>query len=67
MLNNSRYLLDDPHTFNGNSHYKSFAIFLSNHRKFVSDDLVIYSLQRSKQIADEKKANVIRVKALRKD
>ena len=54
-------------TFNGNSHYKSFAIFLSNRSEFLSDDLVIHSLQRSKRIADEKKANVIRVKALRKD
>ena len=42
-------------TFNGNSHYKSFAIFLSNRRELLSDDLVIHSLQKSKRIADEKK------------
>ena len=63
----SKPLLRTNSTFNGNSHYKSFAIFLSNRRDFFSDDLVIHSLQRSKRIANEKKANVIRVKALRKD
>ena len=42
-------------TLNGNSHYKSFAIFLSNRREFLSEDLVIHSLQRSKRIADEKR------------
>ena len=42
-------------TFNGNFHYESFAIFLSNRREFLSNDLDILSLQRSKRIADEKR------------
>ena len=41
-------------SFNGNSHYKSFAIFLSNRRELISNNLAIHSLQRSKRIADEK-------------
>ena len=41
-------------TSNGNSHYKSFVIFLSNRRDCLSDDLVTYSPQRSKRIDDEK-------------
>ena len=49
------HFCDFNSTFNGNSHYKSFAIFLSNRREFLSNDLYIHSLQRSKQIADEKK------------
>ena len=40
-------------TFNGNSHYKLFAIFLSNRCEFLSDDLATYSLQRFKRTTDE--------------
>ena len=54
-------------TFNGNSHYKLFAIFLSNRCEFLSEDLATYSLQRFKRTTDETRSNVIKVKAFRKD
>ena len=41
-------------TFNGNSNYKLFAIFLSNSSKFLSDNLVTYSRNRSKRITVKK-------------
>ena len=40
--------------FNGISHKKLFAVFLPNRWEFLSDYLITYSGQKSKQITDKK-------------